>query len=276
MKQYGRLWEVEISGENGSLKINKLRIAFEVHKTINEKPNPANLRIWNLNRDHINQLLSGEYKEIKLSVGYGVLSEIYKGDITKVKILRDGADFIMEIESGDGFEDYSKSRTNTTIKAGATDKEIVKQLSKTMSKTKLGASEFPNKRALTRGKVLHGDTRDYISRVAKNNNADWSIQNGELVFLPRDKVLDEQAVVLSQESGLISSPEQTDDGLELKCLLNPLIKIGGLVNVKSMQEYFDGEYKIVNLVHSGDAMSNDWQSHLTVVDGKFEKVKKDD
>lgn len=276
MKQYGRLWEVEISGENGSLKINKLRIAFEVNKTINEKPNPANIRIWNLNRDHINQLLSGEYKEIKLSVGYRALSEIYKGDITKVKILRDGTDFIMEIESGDGFEDYAKARTNTTIKAGATDKEIVKQLSKTMSKTKLGASEFPNKRALTRSKVLHGDTRDYISRVAKNNNADWSIQNGELVFLPRDKVLDEQAVVLSQESGLINSPEQTDDGLELKCLLNPFIKIGGLVNVKSMQEYFDGEYKIVNLVHSGDAMSNDWQSHLTVVGGKFEKVKKDD
>ena len=56
MKQFGRQWKLDISNEQETLSITQLRVAFEIDKTINEKPNPAKSQVWNLNRDHINQL----------------------------------------------------------------------------------------------------------------------------------------------------------------------------------------------------------------------------
>lgn len=72
---------------------------------------------------------------------------------------------------------------------------------------------------------------------------------------------------------MIGSPEQTDDGLELSCLLNPALQIGGLVEVQSIIEHFNGEYKIIKLAHSGDGLGGDWLSKMTVVGGKFQKVE---
>ena len=90
MKQFGRQWKLDITNDQETLSIEQLRVAFEIDKTINEKPNPAKIQVWNLNRDHINQLLSQDYKKVALSVGYGELRQIYAGDITKTRIQREG------------------------------------------------------------------------------------------------------------------------------------------------------------------------------------------
>ena len=89
MKQFGRQWKLDISNKQETLSITQLRVAFEIDKTINEKPNPAKIQVWNLNRDHINQLLSQDYQKDALSVGYNELRQIYSCDITKVRIQRD-------------------------------------------------------------------------------------------------------------------------------------------------------------------------------------------
>ncbi|HHX2257479.1 TPA: phage protein [Haemophilus influenzae] len=275
MKQFGRRWKLDISNDQETLSIEQLRVAFEIDKTINEKPNPAKIQIWNLNRDHINQLLSQDYKKVALLVGYDELRQIYVGDITKTRIQRDGLDFVLTLECLDGYKAYTQSRAKTTLKAGATDKQIVEELQKTMPKVQKGAIDIPNQRKLPRGRVLNGNSRDILTKIARNNKADWSIQDGALIFLPKDKVLNDDAVLISQDTGMINAPEQTDEGLELTCLLNPALQIGGLVKVESIIDYFNGEYKIVKLVHSGDNISGDWHSKMTVVGGKFQKVEKE-
>ena len=275
MKQFGRQWKLDISNDQETLSIEQLRVAFEIDKTINEKPNPAKIQVWNLNRDHINQLLSQDYKKVALSVGYGELRQIYAGDITKTRIQREGLDFVLTLECSDGHQAYTQSRAKTTLKAGATDKQIIEELQKTMPKVQSGAIDIPNQRKLPRGRVLNGNSRDILTKIARNNKADWSIQDGSLIFLPKDKVLSDDAVLISQDTGMINAPEQTDEGLELTCLLNPALQIGGLVKVESIIEYFNGEYKIVKLAHSGDGIGGDWHSKMTVVGGKFKKVEKE-
>ena len=273
MQQFGRQWQLDVISDSETLSINNLRVAFDIDKTINEKPNPATFRVWNLNRTHINQLLSQEFKKLVLSVGYKELRTIYAGDITKVRIIRDGVDFILTIECADGYKAYTQARAETTLKAGASDEQIINEIQKTMQGVKVGAIDTPNQRKLPRGRVLCGDSREILNRVARNNQADWSIQDGNLIFLPKDKVLNDEAVLLSQETGMIGAPEQTDDGLELSCLLNPALQIGGLVEVQSIIEHFNGEYKIIKLAHSGDGLGGDWLSKMTVVGGKFQKVE---
>lgn len=275
MKQFGRRWKLDISNDQETLSIEQLRVAFEIDKTINEKPNPAKIQIWNLNRNHMNLLLSQNYKKVALSVGYAELRQIYAGDITKTRIQREGLDFVLTLECADGHRAYTQARAKTTLKAGATDKQIVQEIQKTMPTVQAGTLDIPNQRQLPRGRVLNGNSRDILSRIARNNGADWSIQDGALIFLPKDKVLSDEAVLISQETGMINAPEQTDEGLELTCLLNPALQIGGLVQVRSIIEYFNGEYKIIKLAHIGDGIGGDWHSKMTVVGGKFQKVEKE-
>ncbi|MCK3654215.1 hypothetical protein A4G19_15885 [Pasteurellaceae bacterium Macca] len=274
MKQFGRQLRLTLSGKGQSLIIDNLRVAFEIEKTINEKPNPASIHIWNLNRNHLNQLLSKQLNEVSLDVGYGELRMIYQGEILQAKIKRDGLDFVMSLECADGYTDYSTARSAVTLKAGSTDEQIVTEIQKTLKKTQKGAMAFTSQRQLPRGKVLSGDSREILNRIAKNHQADWSIQDGKLIFLPKAYTLHEEAVLLSQQSGMIGMPEHTDEGLEVKCLLNPALQIGGVIQVDSIIDHFDGEYKIVKLAHSGDNYQGDWLSKMTVVGGKFQKVEK--
>lgn len=272
MKQFGRRWQLDIIGNGDAFRVEKLRVAFDIEKTINDKPNPAKFQIWNLNRNHINQLLSGAYHTVILSVGYNQVQTIYKGDISRVEIKRDGLDFIIEIEGGDGRVAYTQSRVCTSLKAGVTEEQIVKHLKNSLINVKDGPTQIIDNRALPRGKVLQGDSRVLLNICCKNNKADWSIQDGQFLFLPKNYVIDEPAILISQETGMISSPEQTDDGLEVTCLLNTNIKIGGLIELRSIIEHFNGQYKVVRLVHSGDGIGGDWLSKILVVNGDFQKV----
>ncbi|MCG9064726.1 hypothetical protein LH425_06665 [Laribacter hongkongensis] len=266
---------LEIGNATSGLAITSLRVAFEFQKTIDAKPNPGRIRVWNLNRDHMHQILSGQYDRVRLSVGYTELRTIFAGDIIKPRVKREGLDFIVDLEVGDGDIDYQTARVSTTMRAGATDRQIVGDLARTMARSSTGAIDVPVGRALPRGKVLVGNTRDVLSRVATHNGADWSIQDGELIMLPADKVLPGESVVLSQETGMIGAPEATDNGLELSCLLNPELRIGGLVTVRSILDWFNGDYKIVNLRSSGDILGGDWITKLIVVGGKFKKIEKE-
>lgn len=275
MRQFGRQFQLDIIGKFDTLVINNLRISFDIDKTINEKPNPATIRVWNLNRSHLNQILSGAFDKVALSVGYQTLTQIYSGDITKASVQRHDLDFILTLECADGFRAYTQARITSTLKSGSNDEQILTELSKTLPNVNLGTVEVTNKRQLPRGKVMNGDTRELLNRLARNSGADWSIQDGELVFLPKNKVLKAEAILISQETGMVNAPEHTDDGLELQCLLNPQLAIGGLVEVKSILDYFNGQYKVVKLLHSGDAMEGDWLSKMTVVGGQFQPVEKD-
>lgn len=275
MRHFGRQFQLDIIGKSDTLVINNLRISFDIDKTINEKPNPATIRVWNLNRSHLNQILSGAFDKVALSVGYQTLTQIYSGDITKARVQRHDLDFILTLECADGFRAYTQARITSTLKSGSNDDQILTELSKTLPNVNLGTVEVTNKRKLPRGKVMNGDTRELLNRLARNSGADWSIQDGELVFLPKNKVLKAEAILISQETGMVNAPEHTDDGLELQCLLNPQLAIGGLVEVKSILDYFNGQYKVVKLLHSGDAMEGDWLSKMTVVGGQFRPVEKD-
>lgn len=274
MKQFGRRWRLQIGSKTDGIEIDALRVAFDVTKSIDAKPNPGKIDVWNLNREHMNRILSGEFNQVTLWVGYDTLRVIYAGDVVKKTVVRDGLDFIVSLECGDGHVDYQSSLMAVTLAAGSTDRDALDAAANTMKNTRRGAIDVPTTRALPRARVLTGNARDVLGRVAANNAADWSVQDGELVMIPADKVLADEAVLLSQETGMVGSPQATDNGLELKCLCNPALRVGGLVRVQSILEYYNGDYKIVHLRHAGDGIGGDWLSEITAVGGKFQKIEK--
>lgn len=274
MKQFGRQWSLTIYSKDAVILVDQLKISFDITKSTDGTPNPATIKVWNMTHAHIEQALNGDFKNLALSVGYNELCLVFKGDISKTVVERDGVDSILTFTCADGFKAYADSRITLTLPRGADDTAILKHLGATLKNITIGATEVPSKRKLPRGKVLNGDTRKLLDHVAKNNDADWSIQDEKLVFIPKGSVLNDKAFLLSQETGLVGLPEKTDNGLDLTCLLNPRLKIGGQVEVKSMYSAFNGLYKIVKINHNGTGGEGDWLSKISVVKGKFKKMEK--
>lgn len=274
MRQFGRTIKLNIGNASESVQITSLRVAFSVEKTLTSEPNPAVIRIWNLNASNRNLITSKIYNRLSLSVAYreDELRLIYTGDITDTITLRDGVDFITEMTCGDGHAAYTRAGLNKTLQAGASDADILAEATKSMG-LESGVADLPENRVMPRGRVLTGNARDIMHKIGKNNNADWSVQDGQMTVLPKDKVAsDNDGFILSQETGMINSPEKTDEGLQITCLCNPALRIGGLVRVESIIPEYNGDYKITELAHAGDLLGNDWYTKLVCTGGQFTQV----
>nr|WP_282555252.1 hypothetical protein [Providencia stuartii] len=273
MKQLGRQLKLVIGNDDESFEITQLRVTFDIKKTLTPEPNPAVIRIYNLNASHRNLLTSKVFNRAALSVGYEELQLIYAGDIIEVKVTESAEDIICELICGDGFKAYTCTLVNKTLSSGNRDRDILTENAQAMD-IDIGVIELPNDRQLPRAKVMFGDARELLHKIAKNNQSDWSIQDGQLMLLPKQKVItDNESFVLSQETGLIGKPEKSEDGLTITCLCHPTLKIGALIRLQSITSEFNGDYKITQLSHTGDFMERDWYSRLVCVDGTFDKVK---
>ena len=92
-----------------------------------------------------------------------------------------------------------------------------------------------------------------------------------------------EAVLLTGESGLIGQPEQTNEGIKVRALINPRFRVGGRIKLDnaSIKEFRteikvgafnkaprlddDGLYRILAVDYQGDTRGNDWYADLICV-----------
>lgn len=274
MQQFGRVIQLNIGNSKESLVYNNLRITFDVTKTINSEPNAGEISIYNLNQANRNLITSKHYNQVELYVSYkdDDLRLIFKGDIVTVTNSLNGLDIITKLKCYDGYSAFTDKTIIKTLAAGQSDSDVINESLSSFGIQK-GNVDLPNDKALPRGRVYMCDTRDAVSKVARNNNADWSIQDNQLVIVPKDKAIrNDEGYVISSSTGMIGSPQKTNQGLEVNTLCNPHYKIGALVRIESKITEYNGDYKIQSIQHSGDLLGNDWKSKLICYGGKFSVI----
>lgn len=283
-RQYKRVAEVLVGAGGSGVLIRDLRVTFEVVKTSDATPNSANIKVYNLSP--ANQVkIKKEFTDVLLSVGYqDNVRLVFRGNIRHAYTYREGNDIITEIDAGDGDRDFREATMNETLAAGTTDKQLVERAAGSMTAgTKLGYSDAEEK-ARTRGKVLTGNTRHILTKIAAGADASWSIQDGVLQMVRVGGVLPGEAIVLNNETGLLTAPKLTADGVETNSLLNPELKINGKLKISNRDVdqrlpggssdkdskppptlAADGFYKIIKVQHTGDTHGKDWGSICTGV-----------
>jgi hypothetical protein len=116
------------------IRIEGLRIAFDVAKTISADSNKATLDIYNLaqaTRDR----LHARGDVIRLEAGYAAVSELlYEGEITKASSGRSGADFSTTIECGDGDATFSTQSVEQFFEAGTRVRDVIKLVAGSFTK----------------------------------------------------------------------------------------------------------------------------------------------
>lgn len=293
--QFGRFAQLVVSSGSQGIDLSNLRIRFEVRASDVETPNTLVARVYNLADETRNKIIA-EYNTVTLSAGYqnGAKGIIFQGDIKQFFHGRErNVDKFLEIRAGDGDKVYNSAIINQTMPAGVTDEQQLATIAKAM-----GIPVAPTANGylttggiLPRGKTMWGMARLEMQRLARKNNCRWSIQNGQIVLVPDTGYLPGQAVEINSASGMIGAPEQTDNGIIVRCLLNPLIQIGQAVRINNADinsgpntpvlgfpswtsQYYpatvsdDGLYRVLVVEHLGDTRGegDDFYTELVCLD----------
>jgi hypothetical protein len=290
--QFLRFAQLVASNGSQGLDLSNLRFRFEVRASDVETPNTMSVRVFNPTQQTVNSIIQ-EFDTVTLTVGYqnGNQGTIFRGDIKQFRFGRErNVDNYIDILAGDGDEAYNQSVINQSFPAGTTNSQQLSALAASMNlPVATNADGFlTTGGVLPRGKVMFGMARLQMAILAKSNDTRWSIQNGVLTLVPVTGYLPGEAVQINSASGMIGTPEQTDNGIVIRCYINPLIKIGqrvqinnrdinqAIVKSQSYPSYTslyypatvanDGFYRVLVAEHVGDTRDNDWYTELTCLD----------
>lgn len=292
---------VGVPGGDG-LDLSELHSKFMVRRGDIQTPNSLDVRIYNPSDETVNKLinratpgntaspavvpLSPEFTDISLSAGYQDAAQfglIFQGKIIQCRFGRETqADTYIDIRAADGDHAYNFAVMNTTLAAGSTPTDHAALIAKEMGISGGYVSPLPATK-LPRAKTFYGMGRHFARDLSKTHGMVWSIQDGLFQLVPLKQYVPGDVIVITSATGMINWPEQTANGIHIRCLLNPNIKIGRVVQVdnKSVLHYqfplgfsqqtanllvpredADGYYTVWVAEHSGDTRGNNWYTDL--------------
>lgn len=292
-------------GGGEGLDLSALHFTFSTVQQDLESPNNCSIRIFNLAPATVKKIL-GEYSRVTLQAGYeGGEGVIFSGIVKQFRIGREsGTTTYLDILAADGDLAYNFAVVNKTLAAGSTPQQRLQVPLEAMEPYGVTAGNLMpfTGGILPRGKVFFGMARAAARSITQNNGATWQINNGQVNVTPLDGYLPGEAVELTAQTGLIGLPEQTNEGIRVKCLLNPRIVVGGTVKIANhtinqlvqsdpkaapvpynqrvgiqllASVTSDGLYRVYVAEHAGDTRGNAWYTSLVclAIDPSSKKVQ---
>lgn len=292
VRQYLRKASLVVGDDEDAIDLSELRFRFAIRRGDIQTPNTADIRVYNL-APNTSQRVQKEFARVVLQAGYdGNFGLIFDGTIKQVRRGRETpTDTYLDITAADGDRAYNFSVSAISLAAGQTaPKSVAEHIIKGMAVHGCQQGYIPDTlpdHPLPRGKVIYGMSRDALRRLAENTDTTWSIQDGKVDFIPLTGAKPSADIPdITSATGMIGLPEQTQNGIRVRTLLNPNFKIGqivkidnesiqrmrfGLVGDNQVQERFnamaaktddDGFYYVMLAEHSGDTRGNDWYTNI--------------
>lgn len=259
-----RLWDRAVAvtvlppGQPG-LRIEGLRITFTVEKTSSAAPNSLEVRITNPSDDTARALIKRDYT-LLLEAGYRDNAELlYAGDILTAQDRWEAPDRTLVLSCGDGAKAIRSSTIFASFRGGTGARQIFQRLADSLG-LPLGSVQGLDDAQFLSGFSTAGSTRAALDTLARRLGLSWSVQDGELVVRKAGEPERGEMVLLSEESGLIGSPERDDKGVRFKSLLQPRIRPGRRVRVQSRA--LSGDFLVEKVTHSGDTHGDDWSTDV--------------
>lgn len=259
MKLFDRIIKLKV----GETNVAGLDIAFEINKNLEAQANTCEIKILNLSLKNREILSNHKRVPVILEAGYkDFLQPIFIGDMYNIFCQKEGPDIITILSVGDGLNSIQTSRIKKTYVKDTPVKYVIQDLAKSL-KLPLNSSLSQLKNMLTKGLSLSGNSMLELEKLLKSQNFSVSVQDNSLQILKNNESLTKEAIVLDSNSGLISSPEFSQNNLlTLKCLLMPELKPGLSLYIDSL--IFKGLAIIQSVKFDGSTYDENWFSELEV------------
>jgi hypothetical protein len=228
----------DVQSQSPGHDVSKLRCYFNIKKSTNSSPNFLYARIYNLSPATMAKVI--EFTRVRVQAGYqyGYYGIIFDGTVVQYTRGKENpVDTFLDIYAGDGdqafngaflldvvpanspvLENYNKAIQ--AAQAAQPDLQVGQQDQKTIQDRTIRAHYLMDARAAWR-------------ELQQQYGQDIYVENGVLNIVRRDGYKTGEAVILSPRTGLVGLPEVTAQGIQIRCLLNPRIRLGGLVKIDS-------------------------------------------
>jgi hypothetical protein len=97
---------------------------------------------------------------------------------------------------------------------------------------------------------LPGTILDQIKECARAADIFYKIEYGTLTIWPKNGYVQSAEPIISADTGMISYPSLSSQGMTVKTLFNPGVTMGGIINVESSIPMATGKFQVLNLTHS--------------------------
>lgn len=266
--RFGRAYKLYIQVGGKQYSFTELRIDFKAVKSIDGKfSNELDLSLYNITKEKqtaIQRTPAQDYKimPIELHLGYkDNIALAFKGGISEAYTEKVGANFITKIkafESENVNTEWQFISESTSDSKSAIDVLISKGLG-------VGSDTVTDKIPKTiRPIVAIGSVSDLIN-IYKGIDNDYFIDNGKVNIIPKNEAKTEYVVEVSNDTGLMSTPKNSDDLILVNTAINPSIRIAGKINLKSIyNKSINGVYKVQTIIYVGSNWTNDWYQELYI------------
>lgn len=260
-----------------ALRVEGLRITFEINKDIKPAANRAKIQIYNLAPETRARIQELKY-EVILRAGYAdeSVDEIFHGDIVSISHEKNEGDVITTIEGHDGQTALRDSHSILSYGDGSSVLQILKDVSGSMG-IPVKSTDFQRivgEQKFLQGFSFSGPTRDVMDKLTARAGLEWSIQGNQVQIIKKGGVVPKalnQIPVVSPDHGLIGSPErlqrivgETPDkkppGWRIKSSIIGRLEPGGQIGLKSEVVTRATALRIQTVLHKGDTHDNDYFS----------------
>jgi hypothetical protein len=272
MKYFDRTCIVEVSPD---IRIDSLRLKFDIKKSIFSNQNYCRVDITNLSQITRNKITSNQTSLVRVKAGYvqnGGAVNIGQGNISNVIHSLHNPDIVTTIYSKDGFNSIIDNNISLSFGANTTLKSVIDTISKELG-LPIKYVDYEQNATFKNGYSHLGSIPAALDQLGEQFKFRWSIQNDQLLIIRNDKSNGNKSVSLSAETGLIESPElviktKTLDLLnknefKVTALLQPQLEAGDLIDIKS--KVLNGTFIVQELNHLGDTRGSEWFTKMIVI-----------
>lgn len=260
-----------------ALRVEGLRMTFEINKDIKPAANRAKIQIYNLAPDTRARIQELKY-EVILRAGYTdeEVDEIFHGDIISISHEKVEGDVITTIEGHDGQTALRDSHSLLSYSEGTSLSQILKDVAGSMG-IPVKSTDYQRlvgDQKFLQGFSFAGPTKDVLDKLTARGGLEWSIQGNQVQIIKKGGVVPKalsQIPIVSPDNGLIGSPErlqrivgETPDkkppGWRIKSSIIGRLEPGGQIGLKSEAVPRATALRIQNVLHKGDTHDNDFFS----------------
>jgi hypothetical protein len=261
-------------GAAGTL-IKDMRVQFDIEKDSRGAPNKGVVQIWNLSETTRNKIRSTKDVMI-LEAGYKQDEQrnrlTIQMDVIDVRTIIQRPDIVTAITCADGVNALRDNKFSVSFEGGKTVKSIIRDLASRAGLVLRDLTAVDDAQ-YQQGFAESGPIGDIFDRLAGRIDSNWSFQNGELQFAPKDAPASSYVSVVNEKTGLVGSPAkrnkvgevnapQQQNGWVFKSLLNPTIEPNGRVRLES--EEAKGDFRVIAVKHTGDTAEGEFFSTVEV------------
>lgn len=247
--------------------VRDLRVTLNVQRTLESQPSAATIVVSNLS-ERTRAELQEKPLRVQVDVGYDDdEATLFVGDVVHTSSRRVGTDWETTLQLGDGARAHRHARVTRSFRGGVTKRDAIREVARAMGlslpRSVDEAGDLLEK--LDGGLSLSGLAEAQMTKLLGLSGRTWSIQSGQLQILGPTEVRNDEAVLITADTGMIGSPESgapknpgEPSVVKVSVTMDPRLVPGGRVKVESRR--VSGLFKIERVTHVGDTHGPNWTS----------------